>query len=284
MKKMCKKVLLFSGLVASFLGLGLVPEFVSAQVVASEDRAEAAIGHYARARALLVEALKEFEAARGLARPDLLFDSQEWRISLISRTEDLNRVLSPQPRITAAGASYSASHNLIRRDDVIVSGERARSSSTFGEQQVQREIKATEVFAEQPSRQVLKPLGAMPNSAGYESEIPYNGDIDSKQAEGRVPFAGDVLNRQKEKLKLHSAFVKKKEPEVRLEDVQKDSSSEVARELQQVIEEGENTEESFDQRAEAVKMLIKERLAKMKKEKELAKEVEDAPKLDLLSE
>ena len=54
---------------------------------ASVERTSAARGHYARARALLVEALAEFEQGRRLARPDMLIDSEEWRISLISRTE-----------------------------------------------------------------------------------------------------------------------------------------------------------------------------------------------------
>ncbi|MCB0360388.1 MAG: hypothetical protein KDD44_12155, partial [Bdellovibrionales bacterium] len=45
-----------------------------AEEYASDQRAEAARGHYARARALLIEALAEFDRGRRSARPDVLRD------------------------------------------------------------------------------------------------------------------------------------------------------------------------------------------------------------------
>ena len=86
-----------------------------AEQSSTEERTDAAIGHYAKSRALLVEALEEFETARKLARPDLLIDPEEWRISVISRAEELNRILDPQPRITRSGTRFQANNRLVRR-------------------------------------------------------------------------------------------------------------------------------------------------------------------------
>ena len=103
-------------------------------VFASPERSQAAIGHYARARAMLVEALAEFEEARRVARPDMLLDPEEWRLSVISRTEELNRVLDPQPRVTRSGVKYKANKLLIRRerDRLPAVMEGAQDSNAYG--------------------------------------------------------------------------------------------------------------------------------------------------------
>ncbi|MCB0322075.1 MAG: hypothetical protein KDD69_00845 [Bdellovibrionales bacterium] len=94
----------------------LFSEDAQAQRYASKQRANAATGHYARARAMMVEALKEFEQGRRLARPDLLVDSEDFRLKLISLTEELNRVIDPKPRITRDGAVFRASPRMVRRE------------------------------------------------------------------------------------------------------------------------------------------------------------------------
>ena len=86
------------------------------QEYAAIQRKDAAMGHYARARTMLVEALAEFEQARKIARPDMLIDPEEWRISLISRAEELNRILDPKPRVTREGVRFQANPLLIRRE------------------------------------------------------------------------------------------------------------------------------------------------------------------------
>lgn len=103
-------------------------------VFASPERSQAAIGHYARARAMLVEALAEFEEARRVARPDMLLDPEEWRLSVISRTEELNRVLDPQPRVTRSGVKYKANKLLIRRerDRLPAVMEGAQDANSYG--------------------------------------------------------------------------------------------------------------------------------------------------------
>src|SRR5262245_14377507 len=46
------------------------------QYYAGDERSAAAMGHYARAKTMLVEALAEFERGRSIARPDLLIDPE----------------------------------------------------------------------------------------------------------------------------------------------------------------------------------------------------------------
>lgn len=72
-----------------------------------------AIGHYARSRSLLISAIREFDRGYRLARPDSLINSDAWRDTLIQRAEDLEKVLSPQPRMTVGGASYEPDPRLL---------------------------------------------------------------------------------------------------------------------------------------------------------------------------
>jgi hypothetical protein len=80
---------------------------------ASQEQAAEAVAHYARARALLISALNEFDVARKLARPDELLDPVKWRNTLIDRAEDLERVLDPQPRATKGGIRFSPDPRLM---------------------------------------------------------------------------------------------------------------------------------------------------------------------------
>ena len=140
---------------AKKVGLGilaLIPAFVSAGGVsvaradeyAAKERSNAAIGHYARARAMLVEALAEFEQGRKYARPDMLLDPEEWRLSLVSRTEELNRILDPRPRVSREGVRFSANPMLIRRekDRLPPAADGAHTTNTFGEEVRKKDMKA----------------------------------------------------------------------------------------------------------------------------------------------
>ncbi len=113
----------------------------NADEYASPERTAAAVGHYARARALLIQALDEFEQGRKIARPDLLLDADEFRIALVSRAEELNRVLDPQPKVTRSGVRFKGSPDLIgdpRKEktstDMVAPQSAAASNSadTFG--------------------------------------------------------------------------------------------------------------------------------------------------------
>ena len=131
-------------LVASAV-LGM-PNFASADstTYASGERNSVALGHYARARTMLVEALAEFEQARKMARPDMLLDPEEWRTSIISRTEELNRVLDPKPRVTRAGVRFRANNLLIRRERQRTPSveDGAKDSNIYGESSKRAEMRA----------------------------------------------------------------------------------------------------------------------------------------------
>ena len=98
-------VLIFSILLAQPL---LAEEKKRGIETASGTSLTAAVGHYSRARQLLLSALKEFDAGARIASPEILIDIKEWRQSLNDRAEDLERVISPQPRVTKDGVSYPA--------------------------------------------------------------------------------------------------------------------------------------------------------------------------------
>ncbi len=129
--------------VAAF-GIG-ASEAQAQQQYASKNRTNAALGHYARARAMLVEALAEFEQGRKYARPDMLLDPEEWRLSIVSRTEELNRVIDPRPRVTRAGVQFRANKMLIRRerDRLPAVTDGAQDSNNYGEEQRKKELQAT---------------------------------------------------------------------------------------------------------------------------------------------
>lgn len=78
-----------------------------------EEEKSAAIGHFARARSLLIAALREFDQGYKLAKPDAIIDSKQWRDDLISRAEDLERVLAPQARASKFGVKYDADTRLL---------------------------------------------------------------------------------------------------------------------------------------------------------------------------
>ena len=81
---------------------------------ASGEKLAAATGHFARARSLLIEAVREFDQGSKIANPDVLVSSRDWRSSTIDRIEDLERVLDPQPRVSKGGVRYNPDTRLLR--------------------------------------------------------------------------------------------------------------------------------------------------------------------------
>lgn len=71
-------------------------------------------GHYSRSKALLIEALREFDMGTRRAKADAVLNSKEWRASLVNRAEELDRFLDPQPRISGTGVKFKAEGALIR--------------------------------------------------------------------------------------------------------------------------------------------------------------------------
>jgi hypothetical protein len=78
----------------------------------AEDLA-AATGHYARARSLLVEAVREFDRGYKIADPNALIDGQRWRTTLIDRAQEIEKVLDPQPRVSKSGVKFNGDKRLL---------------------------------------------------------------------------------------------------------------------------------------------------------------------------
>jgi len=80
---------------------------------AGAERTQAAVGHYARARALLVEAMREFDAGKDIARPDLILNSETWKAGVSARADELAHVISPEGRETAGGTRFKENKSLL---------------------------------------------------------------------------------------------------------------------------------------------------------------------------
>lgn len=74
---------------------------------------QTAIGHFARARSLLIAAVNEFDRGTGLVDPEAIMDVQRFRATLLDRSEELERILDPQPRVTRSGVQYSPDVRLL---------------------------------------------------------------------------------------------------------------------------------------------------------------------------
>lgn len=112
MTKLFSSILSLAAAVSVFWGPSAHAESQNIGQTSTEATAEA-IAHYARARALLVSALNEFDQGRKIARPDELLDPTKWRNTLIDRAQDLERILDPQPKATKGGIKFSADPRLL---------------------------------------------------------------------------------------------------------------------------------------------------------------------------
>jgi hypothetical protein len=112
-----KKLLILALILNAFISTSIKAEDTALALnrAQSEDLATAS-GHYARARSLLLAAVREFDNGLKYANPDMLIDSKEWRNSLLDRAEDLEKVLAPQPRLTEGGVQFTPDSRLIGDD------------------------------------------------------------------------------------------------------------------------------------------------------------------------
>ncbi len=80
---------------------------------AEGEELETAVGHFARARSLLIAAVHEFDRGIKLVDPEAMVDVQRFRSTLLDRSEELERILDPQPRVTRSGVQYSPDVRLL---------------------------------------------------------------------------------------------------------------------------------------------------------------------------
>jgi len=77
------------------------------------SRLAAAMGHFSRARHLLMSAIKEFDAGTKIANPDLLLDSNTWRKGVLFQASELEKVLAPQAAQAKGGIKYQGDSRLL---------------------------------------------------------------------------------------------------------------------------------------------------------------------------
>ena len=77
-------------------------------LVAEGPRLSKAVGHFSRARQLLISALREFDKGSKVASPEVLIDIEAWRNSVSDRANDLQVIIAPQPRVTNDGVTFDA--------------------------------------------------------------------------------------------------------------------------------------------------------------------------------
>jgi hypothetical protein len=94
--------------------VGIAQDF---QGGASQQESARAVGHYARARSLLVAAIAEFDAGVRIAEPSTLIDPRGWREALADRVREIERVLDPQPRSGAEGLKFSPDRRLLAEQE-----------------------------------------------------------------------------------------------------------------------------------------------------------------------
>ncbi len=111
--RLAKFLLLALALAASAAHSPVQAEEIAGIERASGEKLATAVGHYARARSLLIAAVREFDKGAKLANPNVLLDSQQWRSTLIDRTQELDRVLDPQPRASRTGVRFEADTRLL---------------------------------------------------------------------------------------------------------------------------------------------------------------------------
>lgn len=82
---------------------GVNAQDVPSEIGAKSNRGAAAIGHYSKARALLIEAIREFEEGKRIARPDLVVNADDWRSGVDQKANELLRLTNPTVTVTESG-------------------------------------------------------------------------------------------------------------------------------------------------------------------------------------
>lgn len=173
------------------------------QQYASRERATVARAHISRARSLMVEALAEFEESKKYARPDMLIDSEDWRLRVISLTEQLNRIVDPKPRVTREGAVFRTPPRLVKRqkDQLPDVADGAYSRSDAGERarMKQKQQERARLFSEkeksqQGSKSNLPADLALPEEPILEDLRKNEKKSDStQQQESKNLFSNDLM-------------------------------------------------------------------------------------------
>jgi len=215
----CALTLSLGGLSLTTTAIADEAQFASARSAseyAGPERTQAAIGHYSRARTLLVEAMREFEAGRQIARPDLVLNAETWKAGVTARAEELGHIIAPQARETSGGVRFPESPSTLKQDfdkpaKTVSSAPRPRKVAKVAKQKEDKFLVAAEkkdesvararMTAEKPMLQPVEETKAAPLEP---VEIPKSqplsdegGKSSAKKAENAKPELSDFLEGDK---------------------------------------------------------------------------------------
>lgn len=71
------------------------------------------IGHFERARSLLLASIREFDSGYKYVKTDQVLDADVWRKTLLDRAKELETILSPQAREIKSGSAYQPNSGLL---------------------------------------------------------------------------------------------------------------------------------------------------------------------------
>jgi len=117
MKRVFTNSIIIGAIVTGLTGQGQLAVAQEFNGAATEQETARAIGHYTRARSLLLAALREFDAGTRVAELPTLIDPPGWRATISDRARELERVLDPQPRVTSGGVSFSPDRRLLAEEN-----------------------------------------------------------------------------------------------------------------------------------------------------------------------
>lgn len=260
----------FSSQISKFLGFTaiffLTASFSEAQSYATEPRTEKAMGHYSRARAMLIEALAEFDEGIKSANPDLLVNSEKWRLSVISRTEDLNKLLDPKPRVSRHGARFKASPLKVRRERTKFQESKETPTQPYsvnyaGEEDFYKKQHEKESIKAQTSEEALP--SAMIEPRKNVEELPKKEAINEASQES-VPPAKNTKNLENFSSKVVENATKAVPLQIEAQPMQKGPSNNnvsIPAKKAPVAQSGEESDIS-----KAIESVIKNRFEELKKE------------------
>ena len=104
--------------VGALLLISLCPIAAQANEPIAIQRAEGlelskAVGHWARARTFMLQAIREFDKGNEVVDPDALIDAGELRSRMLDHIHALDRVIDPQPRATEGGVRFDGAPELL---------------------------------------------------------------------------------------------------------------------------------------------------------------------------
>lgn len=111
--RFCSAFLLGLAAFASLNGVSASAQSNDTLLNANPQSMARGIGHFERARSLLLAAVREFDSGYKYVKPDQVIDSEAWRKSILTRAEEMESLLSPRPREAKVGSRFEPNSGLL---------------------------------------------------------------------------------------------------------------------------------------------------------------------------